>query len=46
MENTLFHSHSFEEPGIYVVRYSYRNSVVIFSFQIQSFADSPFRASP
>ncbi len=35
MENTLFHSHSFEEPGIH-----------IFPLQIQSFADSPFRATP
>jgi hypothetical protein len=29
MENTLFHSHSFEEPGIYVLLYSYHPSVVI-----------------
>ena len=30
MENTLFHSHSFEEPGIYFLLYSYDLSVVIF----------------
>jgi hypothetical protein len=46
MENTFFHSHSFEEPGIYFFRYSYKNSVVILPLQIQSFADSPFRAAP
>jgi Zn-dependent oligopeptidase len=37
MENTLFHSHSFESVGPFILLYSNDNSTVLFYFKLHSF---------